>query len=150
MSDTDESYHYREPNETHTPPTDDDGTLLASQQWVTNTVRALVAEPTEDVGVMDLVTSRPAVNQEAKKCGIDQSDAEAALDEAIQEDRIFAAPEWGHLDPLSEEHLVAVQEAEIDTDRPRGAFIGACHKARLLIREREGPTVEAVEVPSDD
>ena len=123
--------------------------MMASPTWVVNTVNALTEEPTEDVGVMDLLTHKQAVIQEAKKCGIPMSNAREALDDAIRQDRIFSVPEQGHLAPLSEEHLVAVQEAEADSDRPRTEFIGKCHEARILLREREGPAVDAVEVADD-
>lgn len=153
MSDTD-SYHYRDPDETHRPPTDDEGTLLASPTWAANTVRALVADPTEpDAGIMDLVTSRQAVKQEAKKCGLSPHKAEGALDDAIDQGRVFAAPEFGHLCPMADEHLVAVIEAEReaadegepnvpeDEDQisgfPRGSFIGQCNEAIAEIRERK-------------
>ena len=151
MTDKDnDSYHYREPDDTHRDPErEKKGTLLASPEWVVNTVRALTAEPTEDVGVMDLLTHEQAVIQEAKKCGIPMSNAREALDDAIRQDRIFSSPEQGHLAPMSEEHLVAVQRAEADSDRPRQDFIGQCHEARLLIREREGPAVDAIEVADD-
>ena len=163
--DTD-SYHYHGEIDTPRPPMED-GTLLASPNWVVNTVHALVSEPTEpDPHVLDLLTDRQSVVQEARKCDIAKSDAEVALDEAIAQKRIFAAPEWGHLAPLSDEHLLAVQEAEReageqdpDTDadgddeeelgHPRKAFIGKCHEARMLAREREGTAVDAIEVADD-
>ena len=151
-NDTDESYHYHGEIDTPTPPMED-GTLLASQRWVVNTVHALVSEPTEpDLHVMDLVTDRQAVKEEAKKCGLATSDAEDALDEAIENGYVFAAPKYGHIAPMDDAHLLAVTEAELKATEegepnvpdgeeqvsgyPRRGFIGACNQARSELRER--------------
>ena len=132
---TDESYHHREPDETHRPEKDD-GTLLASPAWVINTVYALTAEPTEDVGVMDLLTHTQAVIQEAKKCDIPTSNAREALDDAVRQDRVFSSPA-GHLAPMSDAHLLAVLKAEDASPRTRPAFVAECNIARATLRERE-------------
>lgn len=166
MSEQDtDSYHYH--GEIDAPePTKEDGTLLASPNWVINTVRALTAEPTEpDAGVMDLLTDRDSVKQEAKKCDLPTSDAEDALDEAIETGRVFAAPKYGHLAPMDDAHLLAVTEAELAAAEdgepnvpdgeeqvsgyPRQDFIGKCNQARDLIQEREGQAVDPLEVADD-
>lgn len=145
---TEESYHYRDPDDTHRPD-NDDGTLMASPEWVVNTVRALTAEPTEDVGVMDLLTHKQAVIQEAKKCGIPPANAREALEDTIRQDRIFSAPQQGHLAPMSDEHLLAVLKAEDASPRTRPEFVAKCNAARATLRELEGQAADPLEVADD-